>query len=264
MSALLHILREFPRYLWSGWGALASIFLFIALWEWGFQVYGQLILPAPKQTFVTLWGILQDPDMQADILITLNRAVWGFLISTALGTFMGLLAGSMATAAMMSRPLVTIFMGMPAIAWIVLAMMWFGMGDETAIFTVVVATFPIVFVGAMQGTVTLEGDLKVMGESFRTPWWMKFSDIYFPHLFSYVFPAWIAALGMSWKVVVMAELLATSDGIGSALAVARTQLDTATALALVTIMVGSLLLVEYLLMEPVKREVEQWRNVGKS
>ncbi len=257
MNILSRLLREFPRYLWSGWGALSGIFLFIALWEWGFQVYGELVLPSPGQTFITLWGILQDLGMQVDIRITLSRAVSGFLISAALGTSAGLLAGSFMTAAM-------VLMGMPPIAWIVLAMMWFGMGGETVIFTVVVASFPMVFVGALQGTITLEGDLKTMGDSFHAPWRVKFTDIYFPHLFSYVFPAWIAALGMSWKIVVMAELLATSDGIGAALAVARTQLDTATALALVTIMVGSLLVVEYLLMEPVKREVEQWRNAGKT
>jgi NitT/TauT family transport system permease protein len=84
--------------------------------------------------------------------------------------------------------------------------------------------------------------------------------VYFPHVFSYLFPAWTAALGMSWKIVVMAELLSTSDGLGAALAVSRSQLDTSGALALVSILVASLLLIEYLLMEPVKREVEQWRE----
>ncbi|WP_228256211.1 ABC transporter permease subunit [Aliarcobacter butzleri] len=85
-------------------------------------------------------------------------------------------------------------------------------------------------------------------------------DLYFPHIFSYIFPAYISALGMSWKIVVMAELLSSSDGIGANLAIARSQLDTPTALALVVIMIGSLLLIEYLVLEPIKREVESWRN----
>ena len=98
-----------------------------------------------------------------------------------------------------------------------------------------------------------------MAESFNFPLHMKFFDVYFPHIFSYVFPAWVSALGMSWKIVVMAELLATSDGIGALLAVARSQLDTPTALALVTIMIGSLMFIEYIILEPIKREVESWR-----
>lgn len=260
MNALFNILKGFPRYLWSGWGAIASIFLFIAVWDVGHQVYGDLILPAPKATFIAAWEMLQTENIWQDIKITLHRAVIGFFLSVSLGSVLGLLAGLFVTASIMSRPLITILMGMPPIAWIVLAMIWFGMSDETVIFTVVVASFPIVFVGALQGTRTLEGDLKDMSDSFKAPLWMKFIDVYFPHIFSYLFPAWIAALGMSWKIVVMAELLSTSDGIGAVLAVARSHLDTTSALALVSILVGSLLLIEYLLMEPVKREVEQWRN----
>ena len=62
---------------------------------------------------------------------------------------------------------------MPPIVWIVLAMIWFGMGDTTVIFTVFIASFPIVFVGALQGTRTIEGDLKQMADSFNLPFSMK-------------------------------------------------------------------------------------------
>jgi NitT/TauT family transport system permease protein len=259
MKFLFKILKDFPAYLWSGWGAIASILLFIACWDLGNQVYGNLVLPSPLETFQTLFTMLHDDSVIAEINTTLYRASVGFGISLLLGSLLGLTAGFFATASMMSRPIVTILVGMPPIAWIVLAMIWFGMGDETVIFTVVVASFPIIFVGALQGTRTLDGELKQMAESFNLPWYMKFIDVYFPHIFSYVFPAWVSGLGMSWKIVVMAELLATSDGIGALLAVARSQLDTPTALALVTIMIGSLMFIEYIILEPIKREVESWR-----
>lgn len=260
MKFLLKILKDFPSYLWSGWGSLASIFLFLALWDLGNQVYGNLVLPSPKDTFITLFSILTDSSTIENVLITIKRAFIGFFISLAIGSVLGILAGFFVTASIMSRPIVTILVGMPPIAWIVLAMIWFGMSDMTVIFTVVVASFPIVFVGALQGTRTIEGDLKQMADSFKLPFRMKMFDIYFPHIFSYIFPAYISALGMSWKIVVMAELLSSSNGIGASLAIARSQLDTATALALVVIMIGSLLLIEYLILEPIKREVEAWRD----
>jgi len=260
MKFAIKILKEFPAYLWSGWGALASIFLFVAFWDVGNQLYGDLVLPSPLETFQTLFVMLQDPDVITEINTTLYRASMGFGISLIVGSALGLLAGFFATASMMSRPIVTILVGMPPIAWIVLAMIWFGMGDETVIFTVVVASFPIVFVGALQGARTLDDDLKEMADSFQLPWHMKFMDVYFPHLFGYLFPAWVSGLGMAWKIVVMAELLATSDGIGASLAVARSQLDTPTALALVVIMIASLMFIEYIILEPIKREVELWRD----
>ena len=259
MNFFIKIIKDFPSYLWSGWGAISSIFLFLAFWDLGNQVYGNLVLPSPKETFSTLFEMLKDESMIKEILITTNRAVIGFSISLVFGTLLGLLSGLFVTASMMSRPIVTILMGMPPIAWIVLAMIWFGMGDMTVIFTVIVASFPIIFIGALQGTRTLEGDLKEMADSFHLSFKMKLFDLYFPHIFSYIFPAWIGALGMAWKIVVMAELLSANDGIGSALAIARSQLDTPTALALVVIMIGTLLLIEYIILEPIKREVESWR-----
>ncbi|HQR82846.1 MAG TPA: hypothetical protein PK283_08055, partial [Thiotrichales bacterium] len=75
-----------------------------------------------------------------------------------------------------------------------------------------------------------------------------------------LFPAWIAALGMSWKIVVMAELLATSDGIGAALAVSRSHLDTAASMAWISAIIFVLLAIEYLVLEPIKRHVEAWRE----
>jgi NitT/TauT family transport system permease protein len=260
MKFALKILKDFPAFLWSGWGAIASILLFIALWDAGNQIYGDLVLPSPLETFKTLHVMLNDDNVIAEIETTLYRSSVGFGISLLFGTTLGLLAGFFATASMMSRPIVTILVGMPPIAWIVLAMIWFGMGDETVIFTVIVASFPIIFVGALQGTRTLDGNLKEMAKSFNFPWHMKFLDVYFPHIFSYVFPAWVSALGMAWKIVIMAELLATSDGIGASLATARSQLDTPTALAIVTIMIGSLMFIEYIILEPIKREVELWRD----
>ncbi len=260
MNFIIKLIKDFPSYLWSGWGAIASIFLFLAFWDFGNQLYGNLVLPSPLETFSTLLSMLNDQSVWSDIIITMKRALIGFFIATILGSILGLLAGLFVTASIMSRPIVTILMGMPPIAWIVLAMIWFGMGNNTVIFTVIVASFPIVFVGALQGTRTIEGDLNEMADSFNIPFRIKLIDIYFPHIFSYIFPAWVSALGMSWKIVVMAELLSSNDGIGAALAISRSHLDTPTALALVVIMIGSLLIIEYLILEPIKREVELWRE----
>jgi NitT/TauT family transport system permease protein len=64
----------------------------------------------------------------------------------------------------------------------------------------------------------------------------------------------------------MAELLSSSDGVGAALAVSRSHLDTASTLAWISAVVGTLLAVEYLLLEPIKRELESWRQqeIGSS
>ncbi len=261
MKLLWSWLRALPAYLWSGWGAVTSLLMLLALWEWGAQVYGPLVLPAPLAAFVNLGELFARGEAGAELLTTARRAMLGFGVSALIGSALGLAAGVSMTASMMSRPVVTVLVGMPPIAWLVLAMLWFGAADATPVFTVFIASFPIVFVGAMQGARTLDRHLKDLADAYRLPWRMKLFDLYLPHVVSYLFPAWIAALGMAWKIVVMAELLASTDGVGAALAVSRAHLDTAASMAWIVAVVGLLLAVEYLLLEPIKREVERWREV---
>ncbi|NBC12332.1 MAG: ABC transporter permease subunit [Gammaproteobacteria bacterium] len=247
-------------YLWSGWGAVASLFLFLALWDLGNRIYGSFILPSPQEAFAALGDLIARGAAQQQLGVTLYRAAAGFAVAVGFGTLLGIVAGLSMTAAMAARPLVTVLLGVPPIAWIVLALLWFGASDGTPIFTVAITTVPITFAAAMQGARTLDGDLRTMARAFRAPLLLRFTDVYLPHILSYVFPGWITALGMSWKVVVMAELLSTPDGVGAGLAAARINLDTAQTLAWILAVVGTLLAAEYLLLEPIKRHLERWRH----
>ena len=246
-------------YLWSGWGAIASLMLFCAVWEWGAQAYGSLILPGPLETLQRLTAMIGQGDARPELTISARRALTGLGLALSVGSLLGFVAGRSLTAAIIARPLATVLLGMPPIAWLVLAMLWFGMGDATPVFTVFVACLPVVFVGALQGARTLDGSLRDMARAYRLPWRMTLTDLYLPHMASYLFPSWVTALGASWKVVVMAELLTTADGVGAALAVSRAQLDTPTSMGWILAVLGLLLAFEYLCLEPLKRTVERWR-----
>lgn len=262
MTLLSRWLVGIPAYLWGGWSAIASLCLLLAAWEGVAVVYGPLILPDPAVTFARLHAIFVGGDAWPELAITARRAMTGLALAVAVGSLLGLAAGVSMTASMMARPLVTVLLGMPPIAPLVLAMLWFGVGDGTPVFTVFIACFPVIFAGALAGTRTLDHHLKDMAAAFRLPARMKLFDLYLPHVVSYLFPAWITALGTAWKVVVMAELLSSAEGIGAALAVSRSHLDMPTTLAWIAAVVLALLAVEYLLLEPVKREVERWREVN--
>jgi len=259
-SSAARALRATLGYLWSGWGAIASVLLLCALWEWGAQQYGELLLPGPLATLQQLRQLLAEGHAQPAVWISARRTGLGLGAAMAVGSVLGLLAGRSLTTAVIARPLLTLLLGIPPIAWLVLALLWFGMGDATPVFTVFVACVPVVFIGAMQGARTLDAQLRDVAQVLRLPWWMRLYDVYLPHLLSYLFPAWITALGTSWKVVVMAELLGSAEGVGAQLAVARAQLDSAASLAWIVAVLALLLAVEYLLLEPIKRHTERWRQ----
>lgn len=263
MSLLRAWLAGLPAYLWGGWGAIASLLLLIALWELLASLYGPLVLPTPLETADILRQLAQQGDALWEALaLTARRTFAGLALAVACGSLLGIAAGVSMTASMMARPWVTVLLGTPPIAWLVLAMLWFGTGDGTPIFTVFIACFPVVFAGGMQGARTLEQRWRDLAQVFALPWWMRVVDVYLPHVVSYLFPAWVVALGSAWRVVVMAELLASSSGVGAALQTSRAQLDMPATLAWIATIVLLLLALEYLLLEPVKREIEHWRDAG--
>lgn len=253
-------MRAAPAYLWSGWGPAASLLALLAAWEVVAAWVGPIALPAPLDALASLGQLIERGSLWPQLAATARRALVGLALAIGVGTGLGLVAGLSVTAAVASRPVVTVLLGTPPIAWLVLALLWFGAGDGTPVFTVFIACVPIVFAAALQGTRTLDAQLRDMARAFELPRGMTLLEVYGPHVLSYVFPAWITALGSAWKVVVMAELLATADGVGAALAVARSQLDTAATMAWIGAVVGALLVVEYGLLEPIKRELERWRQ----
>lgn len=259
MRLLGRLLRAAPGYLWSGWGAVASLLALVAVWEAVAGIVGPLALPAPMEVLQSMRGLVERGTLWPQLAATARRATMGLGLAISIGTLLGVVAGLSTTASVAARPLITVLLGTPPIAWLVLALLWFGAGDGTPVFTVFIACVPIVFGAALQGTRTLDAQLRDMARVFKLPPCMTLVEVYGPHVLSYVFPAWMTALGSAWKVVVMAELLATSDGIGAAMAVSRSQLDTSVTMAWIGAVVGSLLVVEYGLLEPVKREMERWR-----
>ena len=239
---------------------LLSLTIFFILWEIGYQILGDLVLPPVYDTFIAYLKLLQNQEVIDNMMITLKRILIGLTASTILASILGVVAGLIKPVAYMIKPIVTIMLGMPSIAWIVLAMIWFGMGNPTVIFVVFIATFPIIFLGSFQGMQTLDNNLEQMANSFKLSLKLKLLHIYIPHIFSYIFPSWLTAIGLSWKIVIMAELISSDDGIGSLLAVARSHIDTTSVMAILMLMVSFLIIIERVLLEPMKQKFEAWRK----
>lgn len=259
----LRLLRAWIAWLWSGWSAAAGLALLLAGWQLAAERLGPLLLPAPLDAFARLYSLLEAGVLWPEFLVTARRALAGFALALGIGCAAGVLAGISRAGALLARPLVTVLLGMPPIAWLVLALLWLGSGDGTPVFTVCAAALPVVFGATLQGMLTRDTALSAMARAFGLSWRPRVIEVELPHLLAWLFPAATTALGTSWKVAVMAELLTSSDGIGAALADARTQLDMTTALAWVLCVLLALLLVEYGLLEPVKRELERWREVAR-
>lgn len=251
------------RYLWGAWAGIAALSLLAALWQAGHEAYGDFILPAPLATVSAASTILQDPRNWATAAETTRRALQGFFLAALAGGALGLVAGYSAATLRLARPLLTVILGVPPIAWIVLAMIWFGSTDGTVIVTILIAATPLMFAGAAEGVASRERGLDEMAKAFGASARQRVMTVGLRHVSAHLFPALAIALGTAFKVAVMAELLANTGGVGGALASARANLDVATALAWVMIAVAALIAVEYGVVHPVRAAFERWREAAR-
>lgn len=240
-----------------------GLLLLLALWEWGHRAYGSLVLPGLSETAATLWRMVEAGIVGPALAQTAENAATGWLIGMIAGILAGSLAGLRDEVRFTLQPVAVILLGIPAIAWVVLALLWFG-GRWAVVFTVAVATGPIVFAAAAQGVRSLDGDLARMARAFRAPLSAMALDVYGPHMFTHLFPALATTLAMSWKVSVMAELLSGAGGIGDRIATARVRMDTAETMAWIVVVVCVLIVVDHLLLQPVQRRMELWREDERS
>ncbi len=261
-NASLALAGWFARYVWSAWAGLAGLFCLAAAWQAGHEFYGSFVLPSPLETAQALAGIVHEPSFSKAAKETAESSLAGFVLAVGIGTTAGAIAGYSFAAMRLMRPVVTVILSVPPIAWIVLALIWFGSSGATAVMTVVIAALPISFVGGLEGVATRDRALDAMARSFGAGNWMRFRTITAPHLISYLFPAWTTTAGTAWKVTVMAELLSNSGGIGGELATARALFDIPRVMALIVAVVGFALMTEYVLLHPLRDRLESWREAG--
>ncbi len=238
---------------------LVGIALLLALWEWGHRVYGALVLPGLDDTGRALVAMIGDGTAGPALAETAGHALAGWLAGVGVGIAAGTLAGLRDEIRAALQPVAIVFLGIPAIAWVVMALLWFG-GGWAVVFTIAVATGPLVFAAAAEGARSLDGGLIRMAEVYRVPLGARLVHMHGPHMASHLFPALATTMAMSWKVAVMAELLAGAGGIGDGLAGARARIDTAQTMAWVVVVVCVLVVVDLGILQPLQRRLWVWRD----
>lgn len=237
------------RALWS----VSGLFALLLAWGAGHAAYGPFVLPRPDEAFAALVGLVRSGAAGVAILATAGQALLGWAIGLAVGLAVAFPAGFVEPFRLAARPVSTLLIGMPPVAWIVLALIWFGPGGGADSFTVSVTVAPILFGAALQGLASRDPELDEMAAQFRAPRLMRLTDVIAPQLLAHLAPAAAAALGFSWKVCVMAEVIASGAGIGGQLALARAHLDLPGTFAWLLIIVALALASDAFLLWPLRR-----------
>jgi NitT/TauT family transport system permease protein len=190
---------------------LGPVALLVAVWHVAVVLSGSLIFPTPGQVAVGLIDLARQGLLLKHVVASLFRVTCGYLLAVALAVPIGMLMGWFAAAHAYLNPLVQGLRPISPIAWIPLAILWFGVGDLSPIF--LSSFFPMV-VGTAAGVATIDGKCLRAARNFEFSGFRLFRSVVLPAALPQIVTGMRIGLGVAWLVVVAAEMIAVNSGLG--------------------------------------------------
>ena len=194
--------------------ALAPVALLFIVWHVAVVVSQSLIFPTPWQVIVGLVELARQGLLIKHVVASLFRVTYGYLLAAALAIPVGMLMGWFATAHTLLNPLVQGLRPISPIAWIPLAILWFGVGDLSPIFLIFLSSFFPMVVGTAAGVMTIDKKLLRAATNFEFTGFRLFRSVVLPAALPQIVIGMRIGLGVAWLVVVAAEMIAVNSGLG--------------------------------------------------
>ncbi|MBV8500853.1 MAG: ABC transporter permease [Paucibacter sp.] len=193
---------------------LAVIAVLIGLWWWWVVKTESPIYPTPPQVIMGAMELAQDGTLWGHIRSSMLRVGIGFgmamLVAIPLGLWMGWVAGAYRTL----NPIFQMLRPISPIAWIPLAILWFGMDDVSPIFLIFISSvFPMI-VQTTNGVHTIERRYLRAAANFGVPRHVLFFRVVIPAVLPDIIVGMRIGIGVAWLVVVAAEMIALRSGLG--------------------------------------------------
>jgi NitT/TauT family transport system permease protein/taurine transport system permease protein len=216
-------------------------------------------LPTIGQVWSALGEMISNGELGEDIRASLIRYVLGIVVGVASGLILGVLAGRLRPVALLLEPLATFFTAVSGIAWIPLAILWFGIGTGTVVFVIWNTVFFLVFANTLLG---VRSNKVVLEEAVRTlgggPLHVVRSVI-FPGALPHILVGVRAGLGFGWRALIAAEIIGSSQGLGAMIFTARESYRTDIIVAGIIVVALLSVITELLIFMPLQRRtVERW------
>jgi len=188
--------------------------LVIFFWHMAVVLSGTQIFPKPVQVLLGMVELARRGVLFKYIVASLFRVSSGFLLALAIGIPLGLLLGWFGRAFKAFNPAIQVLRPISPIAWIPVAILWFGVTDFAPIFLIFLASlFPI-----MTATMSAVQNIQLVhlraARNFDVKRVALFTKIIFPAALPQIITGVRIALGVAWLVVVAAEMIAVNSGLG--------------------------------------------------
>ena len=239
---------------------LAPVVVLFLLWEMVAQLLGNRLVPPASKVLLALAAEARSGELWRNLGVTLSRVACAFALAMTLGTVLGVLMGRYRRVDRALDSVLTVLLNLPALVGIVLIYVWFGLSETTAIAAVALNKLPTTAVTVREGARALDQDLIDMGRSFRMSRATVLRHVVLPQLYPYLFGAARSGLALIWKIVLVAELLGRSDGVGFQIQVYFQLFDVTGILAYTLAFIVVVQLIEWGALQPLERRANRWRT----
>jgi NitT/TauT family transport system permease protein len=194
--------------------SLAVIAVLLTVWWLAVVLTGSAIFPTPWQVVTGTLELAREGTLWDDIGASLMRVATGFLLAVSIAVPLGLWMGWVKGAFSTLNPLFQMLRPISPIAWIPIAILWFGVGNESPIFLIFISSvFPMV-VQTTAGVHTIERRYLRAAENFGVSRYTLFRRVIIPAVLPQIIVGMRIGLGVAWLVVVAAEMIALRSGLG--------------------------------------------------
>ncbi len=194
--------------------SIAVITALIATWWLSVAALHSVIFPSPWGVVTGTLELLRDGSLWRHIGASLLRVGAGFGLAVCVAVPLGLWMGWVRGAYQTLNPLFQILRPISPIAWIPIAILWFGIGNASPIYLIFISSvFPMI-VQTTVGVQTIERRYLRAAENFGVSRHTLFTQVVIPAVLPQIVVGMRIGLGVAWLVVVAAEMIALHSGLG--------------------------------------------------
>jgi len=196
---------------------ILSILLFVLLWMWASSGEGHII-PSPAEVWARAVRLYHKPinkvPLGGHIWASMKRVLSGLALACATGIPLGLLIGWNKTAGALLKPLFDLIRPIPALSWIPLMTLWFGIGESSKVALIYLGTLMPILVNTYTGVRMIpQLNIDVARVFGATPMQIV-GNIVMPSALSAIMAGVKTAMGTGWIVVLAAEMISADHGLG--------------------------------------------------
>lgn len=206
--------RRLPGVLEKVAAPTGVVLLMLAVWVLSCNLTGTRVFPTPRKTGLALLELVESKRLWGDVVASLYRVTWGYLLAGAVAIPVGLIVGWSTRSFVALNPVIQGLRPISPIAWIPIAILWFGIGDGAGIFLIFYASFFPIAVGTMAAVRNISLVHQRSAMNFGLKGVELLRRVVLPAAMPQIITSLRLALGVAWLVIVAAEMVGMDSGLG--------------------------------------------------